>query len=243
MRNLLINISFCGTNYHGFQIQKNKVTVQEQIQCALKKLLGYLPPIKGCSRTDSKVHAKEYFINFKTNSDIASRNILNGLNRYLPNDIVVNSIKEVNSDFHARYSSKGKVYEYIVLNSELRDPFLTDRVWHFKYKIDFCKLKENIKQFEGTYDFSSFCSSKSDIDDKTRTIYKAQVEKNGEFIIFTIIGNGFLHNMVRIMVGTLIEISNNTRQMTIDEIIKSKDRKKAGKTAPPQGLYLKKVLY
>ena len=167
------------------------------------------------------------------------------LNSYLPQSVVVLDVKEVDDDFHARYNAKGKRYIYRVLNRCERDPFYTGRALHYRYDIDVELLNKASKSFIGTHDFTSFCTlDKREKGDFIRTIYDFNVKKTGDIVEFTVDGNGFLYNMVRIMVGTLLAINEGKiKPDAIPGIIKAESRDMAGPTAPPQGLYLNKVFY
>mgnify|MGYP000736096077 FL=1 len=244
MRNLLITISYDGSAYHGWQVQKNAVTVQQVFQKAVEKLFRQKTDIKGCSRTDSGVHAKMYCVSIKTQKNIPCENIITGLNTYLPKDIAVTGCIEVADDFHARYSVKSKEYVYRIYNSQIRNPFLKNYALHYRYPIDAQYLNEEAQAFLGSHDFSGFCSAKSDVEDTVRTVYSFSVTRNGDEVIFSVEADGFLYNMVRIMVGTLLFVNEGKiKQGELADVIKSKDRKRAGKTAPAHGLYLNNVKY
>lgn len=244
MRNLLITISYDGSAYHGWQVQKNAVTVQQVFQKAVEKLFRQKTDIKGCSRTDSGVHAKMYCVSIKTQKNIPCENIITGLNTYLPKDIAVTGCIEVADDFHARYSVKSKEYVYRIYNSQIRNPFLKNYALHYRYPIDAKYLNEEAQAFLGSHDFSGFCSAKSDVEDTVRTVYSFSVTRNGDEVIFSVEADGFLYNMVRIMVGTLLFVNEGKiKQGELADVIKSKDRKRAGKTAPAHGLYLNNVKY
>ena len=244
MRNLLITISYDGSAYHGWQVQKNAVTVQQVFQKAVEKLFCQKTDIKGCSRTDSGVHANMYCVSLKTQKNIPCENIITGLNTYLPKDIAVTSCIEVADDFHARYSVKSKEYVYRIYNSQIRNPFLKNYALHYRYPIDAQYLNEEAQAFLGSHDFSGFCSAKSDVEDTVRTVYSFSVTRNGDEVIFSVEADGFLYNMVRIMVGTLFFVNEGKiKQGELADVIKSKDRKRAGKTAPAHGLYLNNVKY
>ena len=170
--------------------------------------------------------------------------VVRALNAKLPLDIVVLACEEVPFDFHARFDTKSKEYIYKIWNSEVRNPFLLDTVFQYKYKLDEVKLDKAAKDFIGTYDFGAFCASGSSVLDTERTVYSASVTREGDMVIFKVSGDGFLYNMVRIMVGTLIYINEGKiGQNDIKDIILSLDRSKAGKTVSPEGLYLNKVNY
>lgn len=244
MRNLLVTLSYDGSYYHGWQIQKNAVTVQEVFQKALEKVLCENTDIKGCSRTDSGVHANMYCVSFKTEKSIPCENMVRALNTYLPKNIAVTSCKEVSDDFHARYSVKSKRYVYRIYNGKIRNPFLEKYAFNYRYPIDEKYLNDEAQAFLGTHDFSGFCSANSDVEDTVRTVYSFSVERSGDDVFFTVEADGFLYNMVRIMIGTLLFISEGKiKSGELSSVIDSKKRSAAGKTAPPQGLYLDFVNY
>lgn len=244
MRNLLITISYDGSAYHGWQVQKNAVTVQQVFQRAVEKLFCEKTGIKGCSRTDSGVHANMYCVSLKTQKNIPCKNVITGLNTYLPKDIAVTDCREVDHDFHARYSVKSKEYVYRIYNSQIRNPFLKNYALHYRYPIDADYLNNEAQAFLGSHDFSGFCSAKSDVEDTVRNVYSFSVKRMGDEVVFAVEADGFLYNMVRIMVGTLLFVNEGKiKQGELAKVIESKDRKKAGKTAPAHGLYLNKVKY
>lgn len=244
MRNLFLTISYDGSNYHGWQIQKNAVTVQEVFQRAVKKLFLQELDIKGCSRTDSGVHANKYCLSLKVDTDIPCKNIVQALNSYLPNDIAVLTCADADMNFHARYNVVKKEYVYVLCNRKIRDPFLQKYAFWYRYDIDADYLNQQAQAFVGTYDYSGFCSANSGVEDTVRTVYSFEVSRKDDMVYFKVSANGFLYNMVRIMVGTLLFVSEGKiKKDELKHVILSKDRKKAGKTAPPQGLYLNDVIY
>lgn len=245
LRNILITISYDGSKYHGWQIQHNALTVQEVFQNALYAVIGDKPDIKACSRTDSGVHAEMFCISTKISHPIPAERLKAALNSHLPDSVVVLNAREVPLDFHARYNAKGKRYIYRVLNRPERDPFYVGRALHYRYNIDTELLNKASKAFIGTFDFTSFCTlDKREKGDFVRTIYDFSVTKKGDIVEFTVEGNGFLYNMVRIMVGTLLSINEGKLSPdSISDIIKAQSRDCAGPTAPPQGLYLNEVFY
>ena len=245
MRNLLLTISYRGTDLHGWQIQDNAVTVQEVFQNALYEIIHERPDIKGCSRTDSGVHANMYCVSMKIAHPISEDRLMMAMNRYLPMDVVVTSAREVDDDFHARYSCTGKEYVYKVWNSRVRNPFLNGLALHYRYDIDVEALNREAQAFVGTHDFTSFCTlDKREKGDFTRTVEYFRVERSGDLVTFTVAADGFLYNMVRIMVGTLLAVQQGRIPSdSISDIIKSENRKKAGPTAPACGLYLNRVFY
>ncbi len=243
-RNLLIEISYNGSNYHGFQIQKNAITIEEVVQDAIERILGVRENIIGCSRTDTGVHANSYFFNMITENPISCERLLHALNAHLPYDIAARSCNIVPIDFHARYDAKEKEYIYKILNSSIKDPFMHNLLYQYKYIIDVDSLNRAAQAFVGTHDFSAFCTKDKKERTTIRTIYEAKVWKEKEIIYFKVRGNGFLYNMVRIMAGTLIRVAQGKiKEDEIPDIIKSLDRRKAGVTAPACGLYLNKVIY
>lgn len=244
MRNLLLTISYDGSAYHGWQVQENAVTVQEVFQSTVKKVFSKNIDIKGCSRTDSGVHANNYCLSFKTEKNIPNENIVLALNTYLPKDIAVLSCIDVPMDFHARYNVKSKQYVYKLYNGKIRNPFLDKYAYHYRFPIDADYLNKEAQAFCGTFDFAGFCSAHSGVEDTVRTVKAFSVEREGDMVYFTVEADGFLYNMVRIMVGTLIFVAEGKiKEGELKSVIESKNRKRAGKTAPPQGLYLDKVNY
>lgn len=246
MRNFKVKMAYDGSAYHGFQRQDNALSVQEVVEEALKKLFLQEITIFGCSRTDTGVHANEYYFSFKCEEDIKinSRGIIFGLNSKLPDDIAILECEEAPEDFHARYNCIGKEYKYIIHNSEIRDPFLRTRVYKYWYPIDEKLLDKAAKYFVGTHDFRSFCSNANEKENTIRTIHSFNVERDGDKVIMTVSGDGFLYNMVRIMVGTLLFVNEKKiSESDIPEIMKKKDRRFAGRTASASGLYLNKVFY
>lgn len=244
-RNILVILSYDGSRYHGWQVQKNALTVQEVFQNALEKIINEKVDIKGCSRTDTGVHANMYAVNFKTSSKIRCENIVYALNRFLPKDIAAIKSSEVPLDFHARYSCKGKEYIYKIWNNKIRNPFLNNRAFHYWYPLDENYLNSAAQMFIGSHDFTSFATlDKRETKNMIRNIEKFNVYRNGDMVEFKVKADGFLYNMVRIMSGTLLRIAQNKiKPEDIPRIIESKNRKNAGPTAPPEGLYLNKVFY
>lgn len=244
MKNYLLTLSFDGTNYHGWQVQENAVTVQETLQNAVERILGVRENIIGCSRTDAFVHADMFCCNMRTEKEMAPEKLQTALNAVLPRDIAVLECGEVPYDFHARYDCTGKTYRYLLLNRQVRDPFYENRAYHYPWHLHTEFLNEQAQQFIGLHDFSAFCASKTAVEDKVREIRRVQVRRNGDFVEFSVTGNGFLYNMVRIMVGTLLDLNSGKLQRdSIPDIIAGKDRAQAGVTAPAHGLYLHHVEY
>lgn len=244
MRRLLVTIRYDGSAYHGYQVQSNAVTVQEVFQNAVQKVFGKRLDVKGCSRTDSGVHANMYCISLDTDMNISNESVVLALNTYLPSDIAAYDCKEVPAEFHPRYSCKSKEYLYKIYNGKYRNPFYAKYAFWYRYNLDAEYLNKEAQAFVGKYDYSGFCSVKSDVEDTVREIYSCRVWREDDFVYFKVSGDGFLYNMVRIMVGTLLFINEGKiKSGELENIILSKDRKRAGKTAPPQGLYLNNICY
>lgn len=245
MRNLLFKIAFDGSAFHGWQQQENAVTVQGELKDAFYRLCGENANIIGCSRTDAGVHANEYYCNVRTQSTIPCDKFPIALSSAkLPKEISVFECKEVDFDFNARFDCVKKEYIYLFENTQIHSPFLYKRALNYPYSMDAELMDKAAKYFVGTYDFSAFCAADAQVKSKVRTIYDAKVERDGDIVKFTVCGNGFLYNMVRIMAGTLLYVNNGKIQYhSIPAIIESGDRKKAGITVAPDGLYLNKVFY
>ena len=244
MRNLKVMTAYRGTDYHGFQRQSNAVTVQETLEKHISKVLNEPVTVIGCSRTDTGVHANSFCFNVKTNSNIPCRGFVRGVNGELPDDISILSCEEAPPDFHARYDCKGKEYIYKMHCSESKDPFSPDLMFHYRRKFDIGAARIAAAHFVGTHDFSSFCADCTNVSTAVRTIYSFKIENSGNSVIMLVKGNGFLYNMIRIMVGTLIDVSEKKIfPDDIPEIIMAKDRLKAGRTAMAHGLYLNRVFY
>lgn len=244
MRNLLLTLAYNGAAYHGWQRQNNAYTVQQAVEESLSALLSENVTVNGCSRTDAGVHAKTYCLTFGTETSIPPLGLIIGLNDKLPDDIAVRECREMPEGFHARFDCKGKEYMYIVHNSAVKDPFYKDTAMRWRYPIDAGLLDREAKDFIGEHDFKAFCSADCDKENTTREIYSFDVRRDGELVRFTVAGSGFLYNMVRIMVGTLLYIGEGKIERgSIPRLIASRDRTLAGKTVEPQGLYLNKVFY
>ncbi|HCA05400.1 MAG TPA: tRNA pseudouridine(38-40) synthase TruA [Ruminococcaceae bacterium] len=245
LRNLLITITYDGRAFHGWQIQQNAFTVQEAFQNALLKIIGDGFEIKGCSRTDSGVHANMYCISLKTAHIIPAQRLKAALNRWLPLSVAVLDCKEVAADFHARYRCKSKEYVYKIWNSEVRNPFLEGYALHYRYKIDAEMLNAAAQAYVGKHDFTSFCTQDNrEAGDLTRNVMSFSVTREGSMVLMRVEADGFLYNMVRIMVGTLLRIQQGKIPPDgIPSIIDKKDRQYAGPTAPACGLYLNRVNY
>lgn len=245
MRNIKIILKFVGTDFHGWQIQKNCITVQELVTEAVKKMTGEnTVSVVGCGRTDSGVHASAYVANFKTNSVIPAERIPYALNTFFPESVVCLSASDSDEDFHAGKSAVNKTYTYSILNSPIRDPFLEPYTYFVKYPLDIDAMKKAAGFFIGTHDFVGFAAVGYSVKTTVRTIYSIEITKSNDIIKIKINGNGFLYNMVRIIAGTLIFVGNGRiKAEEIPGIIESKKRENAGITAPAKGLCLTEVNY
>ncbi len=245
LRNLLVTISYDGKGFCGWQIQKNGITVQEVFQNALSAVVGEYFDLKGCSRTDSGVHANMYCISVKISHPIPAERLKHALNKWLPDEVVCLDCREVGDDFHARYMCKSKQYIYKIWNSEVRNPFLNGYALFYRYPLNEAVLNEAAQAYVGRHDFTSFCTlDKREKGDFVREVKMFSVKREGSLVTMTVEADGFLYNMVRIMVGTLLEIAQGKIPAgSISEIIEKKDRSCAGATAPACGLYLNKVNY
>ena len=244
MRNIKLTIEYDGTNYLGWQKQKEGKTIQGTLEEAISSLTKEEVEIIGSSRTDAGVHAKGFVANFKTNSRIPENKYREAINHKLPEDIVIINSEEVDKEFHARYNAMGKTYSYSILNREVPSAINRNYLYHVKRNLDIEAMKEACKYFIGTYDFSSFKTSGSSVKTTIRTISELYIEEKGDIIKIYVTGDGFLYNMVRIIVGTLIMVgSNKIDPKEIENIIESKQRENAGICVPAAGLVLEKVYY
>ncbi|MGI6248439.1 MAG: tRNA pseudouridine(38-40) synthase TruA [Acutalibacteraceae bacterium] len=244
MRNLLFAIAFDGANYHGWQVQTNGISVQETVQDALEKVCGKRENIIGCSRTDAGVHANMYCFNMRTESSISCNRFIGALNANLPEDIAVSNCIEVAYDFHARYHCTSKEYIYNIWNAYYPNPFLTKFSYQYKHRLDEKSMQNQALDFIGKYDYASFCSANSKVRDTVRDVKKFSVERDGNLITLSVEADGFLYNMVRIMIGTLIRIEEDRiPRGSIKSILQSGDRSRAGVTVPAKGLFLNRVNY
>lgn len=247
MRNLKVFIAYNGADYHGFQRQENAVSVQEVVEKAIGKLLKIPPPvIYGCSRTDTGVHARRFCFNVRVDSKIPCTGFVKGMNTLLPPNIAVLSCEDADDDFHARYCTKAKEYVYLISTKPSRDVFLQNLAYHYPYPLDIDKMRSAAVLFLGEHDFSAFCRAEGKTRVKTtvRTIYELEVSQKEDLCEIRIRGNGFLYNMVRIVAGTLVYVSEGRRTLSdVQNALLTGDRSLAGVTLPPEGLYLNEVYY
>lgn len=240
----MLTLSYLGTHYCGFQVQPNGETIQGELGRAAEKIFASPCLITGCSRTDSGVHANEYLavVEEPGHVKIPESAIPRAMNTYLANDIAVLKSDLVSDDFSIRRRVYGKEYVYLIWNGETRNPFLANRAWHYFRKLDVKKMQIAAQMFIGKHDFRAFMASGSSIADTVRTITDLRIEADGSLVKIYVSADGFLYNMVRIIVGTLIEISEGRISSDkLPSIIEGGKRDDAGRTAPPDGLYLNRV--
>jgi len=244
MKRIMIVVAYEGTKYCGWQSQPNQITVEEVINRELSALLKENIEVIGASRTDSGVHAMGNVAVFDTQTRIPAEKICYALNHSLPEDIVVQSSREVPLDFHPRHCDSFKTYEYKIWNADFIQPF-NRKYTHFVYKnLDVEAMRTAAKDFIGTHCFTSFCSTHTQVQDHVRTITNLDVEQEGHLLTIRVRGTGFLYNMVRIIAGTLIKIGMHEMPATcVTSILEAKNRETAGPTAPAQGLTLVGIEY
>ncbi len=244
MKRVLLTISYDGTDFHGWQCQPELLTVQGVLEEALFKLFGKRITVIGSSRTDAGVHANGFCCHLDCDDNIPDAAFLRGINSLLPPTVAVKDVKEVDGGFHARYDAKGKTYVYHIYNSNKKDAFKSRYAWYIERPLNTDKMNEFCRKIIGTHDFSAFCSAGATVETTVRTISECYVKRNGDFVTLTVTADGFLYNMVRIIVGTAIAVSDGRiNPDSINEILNNKQRDGAGMTAPPQGLFLEKVIY
>ena len=241
-------IKYLGTNFHGFQVQPEKRTVQGELCAAMDAVFGVPCRVTGCSRTDGGVHANEFCLTVENDGgSVPADKLPLAIARFLPEDICLFYAKECDSDFHPRYDAKGKEYLYRILNAKIQDPFETNRAWFLPRLISdegIERMRAAASYIIGEHDFSAFMAAGSDTQDTVRNVDYISIEKDGDIISLKIHANGFLYNMVRIITGTLAEVAfGRFEPKYIKDIIDSKDRALAGMTAPACGLYLNRVDY
>ncbi len=243
VRKIKLTLEYDGTHFFGYQTQKNKRTVQGELEKALRRLFQKKIISYGSGRTDSGVHAEGQIVHFETSAKFPLAKIQHGLNHYLPRDISVVQIAKAAHSFHAQYSAKWKLYEYRVLSSQHRSP-LEMRAAQFPHPLSLPKMKKGARLLVGRHDFRAFESSGGRRKSAVRTIRRFEVQKKGKIISFQIEANGFLYKMVRSMIGTLLEIGSGKKKLAaLKKILITKDRNLIGPTAPAHGLTLKQVSY
>ena len=243
-RNIALKLMYVGTNYHGWQVQKNAVTVAETLEKALSTVVCHPVKCTGAGRTDAGVHAEVYVANFRTASRIPCDRIPLAVNTRLPDDIVVVKATEVPEDFNAIGSCRKKEYTYRIYNSRLGNAFYVDRAWFYPRRLDERVMQRAADCFVGTHDFSAVRAVGTDVRSPVRTVYYFDITRTGDLIECRVCANGFLYNMVRAMVGTCVYAAEGKfAPEDVSAILESKNRTAAGPTVPPGGLYMTKLWY
>ncbi len=244
MKNIKLTIEYDGTNYSGWQFQINAPSIQEELEKALKELTGENIKTNGAGRTDARVHARGQVANFYTASTIPPERFSKALNGLLPMDISIVDSQEVPEDFHARYSAIGKRYAYLIHIGKSRSPLLRNFSMQVLYDLDLGIMREASRLLLGTHDFAGFMSTGGIVKDTIRTIHSIELDLKDKSLWISFEGNGFLYNMVRIIVGTLLKLGRGSMELQqLSRMLIEKDRSLGGPTAQPQGLYLEKVFY
>lgn len=244
MKNIALRLRYDGSRYHGWQVQKNAITVAQTMEEALAKVCGERVKLTGCGRTDAGVHALRYCANFHSDCTVPVDRMPLAVNSSLPDDIAVVDAVEVPDDFNAIGSCVKKEYVYKILNSRIPDPFLADRVCFYPQRLDISLMQAAARAFEGTHDFKAVRSEGTQTQTTVRTVYWCRAEKDGDLITVSICANGFLYNMCRAMVGTMVYASyGKLIPEEIPALLEKRDRRLTGPTMPPQGLYLNRVWY
>lgn len=244
MKRFKMIVAYDGTNYHGFARQNEAITVQGTIEKAIKKITQEEVVSLGAGRTDAGVHAKGQCVTFDSETKIPAERLIKAINSQLPPDIVIQELSEVDGDFHPRFGAKRKTYRYQIWCGKLPDPFTYRYALHYPYPVNEKIMQEAANYMIGEHDFACFCASGSQVKDTVRKIYSIDVKRDGDMISVDVCGNGFLYNMVRIIIGTLLYVNEGKLSTTeISEIIRGKDRKKSGPTVTPQGLTMLSIVY
>ena len=244
MINVALRIMFDGSRYHGWQVQKSEATVAGTLESVLSRLCEHPVKVNGCGRTDAGVHAERYCANFKTSSSIPIDRLPLAINSLLPNDISVQDAMLAPEDFDANLSCVKKEYTYRIFNSRIRNPFYSGRAYFYPQALNIEPMKDASQHFVGTHDFASVRSVGTETKSTIRTLFWYEIEKCGDFLELRACADGFLYNMARAMVGTLLYVSEGKISPDdIPSLLKKKDRRLAGPTAPPDGLYLTRIWY
>ncbi len=244
MRNILLKIEYDGTDYAGWQSQKNAKSIQDTIEAALKRITGRGARLISCGRTDAGVHALSLFANFKTESKIPPFKLQRALNSVLPKDIAIKEVKEVPPKFNSRFDARSKLYRYTIMNGSSRSAISGNFTVYLPYKLNVALMKKEAKALVGKHDFKSFQAADRIERSSIRTIKKLDIKKKGGAIIIDVEADGFLYNMVRNIAGTLVDIGRGRKPAgSMARTLKARDRKFAGETAPAKGLCLMEVKY
>ncbi len=244
MKNIALRLTYDGTAYHGWQVQKTEVTVAETLEKALSKVCGHAVKVTGCGRTDAGVHALRYCANFRTDCSIPIDRIPLAVNARLPGDIAVFDAVEAPEDFNSISACIQKEYVYRIMNTRIRDPFLQHRICFYPAPLDFERMRLAGLAFEGKHDFAAVRSVGTQTKTTVRTVHWCKTEQDGDMFSIHICADGFLYNMVRAIVGTMVYASHGKLEpQEIPVLLKIGDRRLTGPTMPPQGLYLNRLWY
>ena len=244
MRKIKIVLEYDGSRFGGWQLQKNATTIQGKLEEALGRVLGEKVRVHGAGRTDAGVHALGQVAHFEIKNSLPLKNIQAGGNRYLPPEIVIRRIETAPPDFHARYRAREKIYRYLIYRRKMPSPFRQNRAYHYPYPLDLKKMHRGARFLTGRHDFAAFAASGSSVRDTTRHLTGLKISDQGELLTLEFRADGFLYKMVRNIVGTLLKVGQGKiSPEELKAIRESRDRRRAGPTAPPDGLYLVRVIY
>ena len=246
MRNIKLTIEYDGTGYQGWQVQGEAPTIQKALEEAVPQVVQHPVQVIGSGRTDSGVHARGQVANFFTASRIPAEKLVGAINSHLPRDIAVLAAEDVAPNFHARYSAKEKTYRYTILKRNVRSPLLRNYAYHLRTQLKMDEMKRAARHIIGKHDFQAFQSKASEAEDRSsvRTITRLDIDKTGDLVETCVAADGFLYNMVRSIIGTLVQVGiGKVDADEVERIVGEKDRSLAGPTAPPQGLCLMEVKY
>ncbi len=243
-RGFRIVLQYDGTAYHGWQVQPGSATIQGEVEAVLGRIARHPVRVQGAGRTDAGVHALGQVAGFRLDTRMSPEEMLRALNSMLPRDIRVVEARTASPEFHPRYQAVSKIYYYQIFTGPVISPFLTPHAHHHRWPLDAGKMREAARQFLGSHDFSAFCAADSEVRDRVRTVLASDLYQRDDLLVFVVQATGFLKQMVRTMVGTLIEAGRGRIEPAeVQRIIQGRDRDRAGSTAPAQGLFLYRVNY
>ena len=244
MRKIRLEIEYDGSGFSGWQVQSRGESIQGKVEEAIARVIGEKVRLHAAGRTDAGAHALSQTAHFLTRSSLPAENIRRGANVHLPEGIAILTAADAAVDFHARFSARGKLYRYIIFRRPTRSVFRRKRAWHYSLPLDLKKMRAGAASLRGKHNFAAFSASGSSVKTTERTVRRLDIVREGELLIFDIEANGFLYKMVRNIVGTLVEVgSGKKKPRQVKDILDSRDRRRAGQTAPAEGLYLVRVEY